>query len=107
MSDSSLDRELAGEMAKWEAAGLRRTLRSSGASSGADFTSNDYLGLARHPDVVDAARSALAEHGAGGRASRLLGGGCALDERAEQAAADWLGAEAALLFPSGYQANLG
>jgi 8-amino-7-oxononanoate synthase len=55
--------------------------------------------------VVEAARAATAEHGAGARAARLLHGGSSLHERAEAAVAEWLGAERALLFPSGYQAN--
>src|SRR6185436_16939336 len=60
-----------------------------------------------HPDVIEAARAALTDFGAGGRAARLLGGGCPLHERAESRAAEWLGADAGLLFPSGYQANVG
>ncbi len=105
---SSLEESLRREMEAWEEAGLRRRLDETGPREGlVDFASNDYLGLARHPRLVEAARAALAEHGAGGRASRLLGGGSDLHERAERAAAEWLGTEAALLFPSGYQANLG
>jgi 8-amino-7-oxononanoate synthase len=103
-----LQRALREELAAWDAAGLRRRLLPADpATRGRDFTSNDVLGLARHPALIEAGCAALVEHGAGGRASRLLGGGCALDARVEQAAADWLGAEAGLLFPSGYQANLG
>ncbi len=101
---------LAAEMERWSAAGLRRELASAGPEpvpGAADFTSNDYLGLARHPDLILAARAALERFGAGGRASRLLGGGSPLDREAERAAAGWLGAEEALLFPSGYHANLG
>ena len=101
------------EMELWEAAGLRRTLASAGSAGDrgehggpVDFASNDYLGLARDPAIVAAARKALDEHGAGGRASRLLGGGSPLHEEAERRCAEWLGAEAALLLPSGYQANL-
>ncbi len=101
---------LAAEMERWSAAGLRRELSPADfdlASGGADFTSNDYLGLARHPALIAAAHQALERFGAGGRASRLLGGGSPLDREAERAAAGWLGAEEALLFPSGYHANLG
>lgn len=99
---------LAAEMEAWEEAGLRRRLGDCGPREGfVDCASNDTLGLARHPRVVEAARAALAEHGAGGRASRLLGGGCELHSAAERIAAEWLGAEQALLFPSGYQANVG
>jgi 8-amino-7-oxononanoate synthase len=104
---SRLDEELAAELERRAAAGLRRDARLPGRTRGVDLGSNDTLGLARHPRVVAAARAALEEHGAGGRASRLLRGGSPLDERAEAAMAEWLGAEAALLFPSGYQANLG
>ncbi len=74
---------------------------------GADFCSNDYLGLAADPKVIVAGQEALAEFGAGGRASRLLAGGCPLHVQVEAAAAEWLQAEGALLFASGYQANLG
>lgn len=72
-----------------------------------DFTSNDTLGLAHDPEVIAAGRAALLAHGAGARASRLLGGGAPHDLELEAQTADWLGAEAALLFPTGYQANLG
>ena len=71
-----------------------------------DFTSNDYLGLATHPAVVAAAHAALDAHGAGARAARLLGGGSAAAALETQVAA-WQGAAAALLFPTGYQANVG
>jgi 8-amino-7-oxononanoate synthase len=107
MQRSPLDTELEAELDRLEAAGLRRDARLTGSMPGVDLGSNDYLGLARHPRVVAGARAALEEFGAGGRAARLLRGGSPLDERAEAAAAEWLGAEAALLFPSGYQANLG
>src|SRR5262245_585681 len=104
---SRLDQELAAELERWRARGLGRDARLLGAIPGIDLGSNDYLGLSRDPRVVAGARAALEEFGAGGRASRLLRGGSPLHERAEAAAAEWLGAEAALLFPSGYQANLG
>ena len=88
--------------------GLRRTSTLDGPRPGiADFGSNDYLGLATDPRIVEAVVEATKTYGVGGRSARLLRGGCLLHERAEAAAAAWLGAEAALLFPSGYQANLG
>jgi 8-amino-7-oxononanoate synthase len=109
---SALDADLALELARWRTAGLLRELGelselNDPRNRAADFTTNDYLGLARHPAVVARARRALEEWGAGGRASRLLGGGSPEDAEVERAAAAWLGAEAALLFPSGYHANLG
>src|SRR5262245_51726066 len=106
---SDLNAALRAELREWEAAGLRRRLDASqdvAAAAGprGDFRSNDYLGLASDPRVVAAAHAALEEFGAGGRAARLLGGGSPLAARAEAAAAEWLGEEAALLFPSGWQA---
>jgi dethiobiotin synthase len=101
-----LDRDLRGEVEALAAAGLGRRVIALDESR-VDLVSNDYLGQARDPELIEAARSACAEFGAGGRAARLLGGGAPCDRAAERAAADWLGAEDALLFPSGYQANLG
>jgi len=105
-----LDAILRDEMSRWESRGLRRDLDLQAervVERSREFTSNDYLSLSTNADVVEAARDALERFGAGGRAARLLGGGCELDRRAEDACAEWLGAEAALLFPSGYQANAG
>lgn len=108
MGPRPLDAALEAELAQLRAAGLGRDLPQVDAAPGLiDFTSNDYLGLARHPEVIAGARRALEAFGAGGRASRLLGGGAPVDAEAERAAAEWLGTEAALLFPSGYHANLG
>jgi len=104
---SPLDRELEEELERLAARGLLRDATLPCAVSGVDLGSNDYLGLARHPRVIEAAREAAARSGAGGRASRLLRGGSPDCAAAEEALAAWLGAEAALLFPSGYQANLG
>jgi len=103
----SLSEQLTLDMQAWQAAGLRRSLPPDEAALGVDFVSNDYLSLATHPALIAAARHALEEAGAGGRAARLLGGGSVHHARAEAAMASWLGDEAALLFPSGYQANLG
>lgn len=104
---TALETALREEMARWETAGLRRQLRDESRDGLVDLCSNDYLSLTRHPEVVAAARGALEQHGAGAGAARLLGGGTADAARLERAVASWLGCEAALLFPSGYQANLG
>jgi 8-amino-7-oxononanoate synthase len=94
------------ELEALRAAGLER--RTDPPPPGlVDFTSNDYLGFATHPVVVEGARRALLEQGAGSRAARLLGGGAAMAGAVEREVAAWLGAESALLFPSGYQANVG
>lgn len=99
---TSLSQELRSELEAWEAAGLRRDLA---LPQGRDFTSNDYLALSRDPRVVAAAGKALEEWGAGAPAARLLRGSYPPHLEAERAAARWLGSEAALLFPSGWQAN--
>lgn len=102
---AALDAALRAEAEALRAAHRWRALEP--ARGGLDFTSSDYLGLARHPQVVEAACRAAREHGAGARAARLLGGGSGEEALLEAEVAAWLGAEAALLFPSGYQANLG
>lgn len=104
---SSLDQELLAEQQARRAAGLWRDDSMFDAAPGVDFGSNDYLGLARDPAIVAAMAAAAHDHGAGGRSARLLAGGSPLHPHAERAVAAWLGAEAALLFPSGYQANVG
>lgn len=72
-----------------------------------NFASNDYLGLASHPDLKAAAIKAIAEWGTGSTGSRLLSGHRPLHKELEQAIAQWKGTEAALVFSSGYLANLG
>ena len=70
-----------------------------------NFCSNDYLGLSQHPRVVAAMRDAAGE-GAGGTASHLVCGHGAQHAALERDLADWLQCERALLFGSGYMANL-
>ena len=71
------------------------------------FCSNDYLGLAGHPKVKEAAREAIARYGWGAGASRLVSGTNMLHERLETEIARFKSTEAALVFPTGYMANLG
>ena len=93
------------------AAGLRRRIRPRVADDGAtavlDLAGNDYLGLARHPDVVEAVGRAAKEWGAGSTGSRLVTGSTTLHADLEAAAATHVGAEAGLVFSSGYLANVG
>ena len=70
-----------------------------------NFSSNNYLGLTHHPRVVDAVARAAHEFGAGAAASPLITGHSTLHAAAEAALAGWKGTEAAVLLPSGYQAN--
>lgn len=72
-----------------------------------NFSSNDYLGLANDPDVIAAGREALERHGAGAGASRLVTGDSEAHRALERALAAFEGTEAALLFNSGYAANVG
>jgi 8-amino-7-oxononanoate synthase len=88
-------------------AGLVRTLRPRPASSPLlDLASNDYLGLARHPEVTEGAARAARTWGGGSTGSRLVTGTTALHTELEGELAEFCGFEAALVFSSGYAANL-
>lgn len=71
------------------------------------FASNDYLGLAKHPELISAVQKASAHFGVGAGASHLLTGHHAQHHNLERQLADFLGLPAALLFSTGYMANLG
>ncbi|MFI9612609.1 8-amino-7-oxononanoate synthase [Streptomyces sp. NPDC052023] len=88
-------------------AGLVRTLRPRPADSPLlDLASNDYLGLARHPEVVEGAARAARTWGGGATGSRLVTGTTELHTELERELAGFCGFEAALVFSSGYAANL-
>jgi len=72
-----------------------------------NFSSNNYLGLANHPDVVEAFIKYARKYGVGSGASRLVGGNMEVHAELEEALARFKGAEACLTFSSGYLANLG
>ncbi|MBP6683141.1 MAG: 8-amino-7-oxononanoate synthase, partial [Halioglobus sp.] len=72
-----------------------------------NFCSNDYLGLAAHPQVVAAFQRAAADYGVGSGASHLVCGHSALHQQLEEALAEFTGRPRALLFSSGYMANTG
>jgi 8-amino-7-oxononanoate synthase len=103
MPSPTLEERLAHELEAWAAAGLHRELCEL---RGLDFCTNDYLGLARDARLIEAACAATRSEGAGAAAARLLGGESPQHQAAEEEAAAWLGSEAALLFPSGWHANL-
>jgi 8-amino-7-oxononanoate synthase len=108
---------LTAELAALDAAGLRRHLRPLASASEPEvtldgrpvllFSSNNYLGLATHPALKAAAADAIARYGCGTGASRLIAGHLDLHAAVEAELAALKGTEAALLFPSGYQANVG
>ena len=72
-----------------------------------NFSSNNYLGLANHLALREAAKNAVDRYGCGSGASRLISGNMALHEALEAKIAALKGTEAALVFNSGYQANIG
>ena len=106
-------------LAELDAGGLRRRRRtvcrmepeSAGIEldgrSCIDFCSNDYLGLAAHPQVVKAFIHAANIHGVGARASHLITGHQAEHESLEQELAAYTGRERSIVFSTGYMANLG
>lgn len=112
---SKLDSIFSSELALAEARHVRRRLRTASAAppgrivlNGApvlNFSSNDYLGLSRHPLLIERAREWAARHGAGAQASRLVCGNLDLHEQVEAKLARLKGTEAALLLASGWQAN--
>ena len=72
-----------------------------------NFCSNNYLGLANHPALREAAKQAIDRYGCGSGASRLISGNMTLHEELENKIAELKGTEAALVFNSGFQANTG
>lgn len=71
------------------------------------FCSNNYLGIASHPVVKQAATAAINQYGWGAGASRLVSGNMVLHQELEKEIAKFKGTEAALLFPTGFMANIG
>jgi glycine C-acetyltransferase/8-amino-7-oxononanoate synthase len=110
-------KEVAARLAEFRRKGLHRRLRTIEGPQGprvlldgADvllLCSNNYLGLADHPRVRQAAAEAAERFGAGAGGSRLISGSMSLHRKLEQRLADFKGSQAALLFGSGYLANTG
>jgi len=98
--------DLAVQLQELDSQGLRRTLQEP---TGIDFSSNDYLGLGNDPELRDAVLARLAALPAGSPlaspASRILRGTTRVHAELEERLAAFKGTEAALLFPSGWQAN--
>lgn len=113
--DKAFDDLLREELAALEARAQRRRLRGFGVVDGGlcdaqgrplvDLSSNDYLGLSRHPLVTSRAAEWAVRHGAGAPASRLVTGTRDITLAVEEKLAAFKGREAALLFSSGFQAN--
>jgi 8-amino-7-oxononanoate synthase len=109
--------DLRGELEAIREAGLYRELRQLDGPqaphieftgmSAINFSSNDYLGLANHPALKEAAIEAVRQFGTGSGASRLICGSLGIHHRLEEALAAFKGTPAALTFSSGYSAALG
>jgi 8-amino-7-oxononanoate synthase len=113
----SLDQFIDGKLARLEAASLRRRLIDTAREDGLwvtrggkrllSFCCNDYLNLSHHPAVKAAAIRAIEQYGVGSGASRLVTGNNPLFRELEEKLARFKGAEAAVVFGSGYLANTG
>lgn len=116
MRDDLLTR-LAAQTQQREQAGLRRRLQTVTHADGMwlerngrrllSFCSNDYLGLAQHPSLIDALKRAADSDGVGSGSAHLISGHRNAHAALEEALAEWTGRERALLFSTGYMANLG
>jgi 8-amino-7-oxononanoate synthase len=118
MKESLFLSELAKDAKEWESRNLRRERKVLVLPAGPriqllgnlrpslSFLSNDYLGLASHPDLKDAISSAAQSWGAGAASSPMVSGHMQCHADAEQALAAFTGFEEALLFITGYMANL-
>ena len=114
---STLQHALAIELEELEEGGLKRARRVLESPQGARvrvdgrdyiaFCSNDYLGLAAHPELIEAAREGAARYGVGAGASHLILGHLTAHHELEQRLAAFTGLPRALLFSTGYMANLG
>lgn len=112
-----LKNQLAERLTEIKRLGLYRARRSVAAAGPAEvisegrrlinFSSNDYLGLARHPDVIAAMVQGAQRWGVGSGASHLVTGHTGAHQALEEALAAYTGRERALLFSTGYMANLG
>jgi 8-amino-7-oxononanoate synthase len=99
--------DLAVKAAERERAGLTRRLVARQSDDLLDLAGNDYLGLVNSPDVIFGATSAAQSYGGGAGASRLVTGTLPIHDQLEEALAELLEADSALVFSTGYHANLG
>lgn len=95
------------QLAVTEVSGTRHIVTPASPKPLLNLASNDYLGLSQHPDVITAAQLELANSGTGATSSRLLSGHRPIHHALERALADWHKKDDALLFSSGYTANIG
>ncbi len=117
MTNPSKVQWISDELSELKKSGLYNYIRTLSSPQGAwlivdgqevlNFCSNNYLGLANHPEVVEAAHSALDEYGVGPGAVRTIAGTMDIHLELERQLAEFKGVEAAITFQSGFNANLG
>jgi|TARA_B110000196_G_scaffold211007_1_gene180947 8-amino-7-oxononanoate synthase len=117
LSEDLLRKFAQNKLARLENQNLRRTLVDTIRSSNGkirrnskellSFSCNDYLGLSHHPDIIKASQEATYKYGVGSGASRLVSGNNPLNTQLEASLAKLKGTEDAVVFGSGYLANLG
>src|SRR6185436_18974811 len=105
------------EIEEMKSQGLFRSLKTVESAQGPEvsingrkiilLSSNNYLGLATHPALKEAMIQAVYQYGVGSGASRLISGSMVLHETLEQKLAEFKDTQAALIFNSGYTANIG
>ena len=115
MSDQSLRQHMATQLADIQAKGLYKRERQIQSPQGSairvadrdvvNFCANNYLGLANHPAVVEAAKKGLDEWGFGMASVRFISGTQSIHLELEDALSDFLQREATILFPSCFDAN--
>lgn len=113
----NLDQDLACALNLRKQENLYRTRRTVSSACGTqvqvdgkallNFCSNDYLGLANHPKVTEAFTAAAKKYGVGSGASHLVSGHSLLHHQLEEALADFTGRDRAIVFSTGFMANLG
>jgi glycine C-acetyltransferase/8-amino-7-oxononanoate synthase len=109
--------KISSELKKIKKSGLYRELNIVGGAQGPhvkikerkyiSFCSNNYLGLANHPEIVKAVEDAVKKYGWGAGASRLISGNMKLHKTLEDEISKFKRKEAAIVFPTGYMANIG
>jgi glycine C-acetyltransferase len=117
MSEKTKTQWIEEEIKQLQESGLFTSIRTLGSPQGAwlivddhkvlNFCSNNYLGLANHPDLKSAAKNAIDEFGVGPAAVRSIAGTMGLHLELERRMAAFKGVEAAITFQSGFNANLG
>lgn len=106
-STSTFVKKIKSDLSNIEKSGLKRKLKIIEDKKAISFASNDYLGLSKHPKIINAAVEATKKFGTGSGASRLISGNSTYYEKLETEIAKFKNSESSLVFSSGYLANIG